>query len=311
MFPTVNFLGTPVDTYTLCVLLSFIVGFPAILILRPKAFPLKYVFWGLVIVIVFGFMGANFFNILIHASEYKGRGVKEIFYTSGLAYLGMPILGFFALWVYCRLIRLPFLVIADYAAPFFMLERAIGRVGCLGYGCCYGIPSGLPWAYPFKSWGIVNVVPRHPTQAYAIIYTFAILISSRYFYRKTKDARKIPAPAGWEKRTVEERKQLIRKAPSGGIIFFYVWLCYGFLRFFNEFLRAEGPFIYGPLNISQVILLMFVIISIIAMYIIIRRSAAKDEILKALKGALARLVVWLIASGIFLLSAISIYNRVR
>jgi hypothetical protein len=58
-------------------------------------------------------------------------------------------------------------------------------------------------------------------------------------------------------------------------------------------------------------LFIFVIISIVGLRIIIKRSAARDEILKVLKGALGRLVVWLVASGVIFLSVISIYNHLH
>jgi phosphatidylglycerol:prolipoprotein diacylglycerol transferase len=227
MFPAIDFLGTPIDTYALCTLLSFLVVAVAVLALRPREIPFKHVFWGMIIVFFFSCVGANLLNIIAHASEHKGRHIAEIFKASGVAYLGAPIVALFAFWIFCKIIKIPFLVFADYAVPFFMLDRIIGRLGCLGYGCCYGIPSDLPWTYAFKSWGIINIVPRHPTQAYALIFALAIFASSRYLYKKMKS---IPGVFG----------KNYKDAPSAGIIFFYVWLCYGLLRLFNEFLRAEG-----------------------------------------------------------------------
>lgn len=309
MFPKIDFLGIPTDTYALCIMLSFLVVFVAVLLLKPKEFPFRYILGGVIVFFVFATIGAILWNIFIHIPGHKGHDIGQIFRSAGLAYLGAPILAFFGLWIYLKCIKIPFLVVADYVAPFVMLERFIGRIGCLAYGCCYGIPSNLPWAYAFKSWGITNVVPRHPTQAYAIIYALPILMSSIYFYRKTKDARKIPAPEGWEKRSLEERKQLIREAPSAGIVFFYVFFWYGLLRFFNEFLRAEGSFIFGPIKTSHVTLSIFIITSAIGLFVIIKNSTSKNEILKALKGAFVRLVVWLVVSGTLLLSLLSMRGR--
>lgn len=304
MFPTVNFLGTPIDTYGLCVMLSLIVVFVATLVFRPKAFPLEYVFWGVVTVFLFAFLGALLFNILLYGS--KGETIKMVILDAGLAYLGAPILGFFALWLFCKLIRVPFLVIADFVAPLFMLERMIGRLGCLAYGCCYGIPSNLPWAYAFKSWGIANVVPRHPTQAYELISALAIFASSVYLYKRTKNIRGVPDEERSQEKSIEELKQILRKVSSSGFIFFYVWLCYSFLRFWNEFLRAEGLFIYGPFKLSHLILSIFVIISVIGLFITVKKSAAKEQILKALKSATLRLVLWLVGSGVVILTALSL-----
>lgn len=51
---------------------------------------------------------------------------------------------------------------------------AVGRWGCFFNGCCFGVPSNLPWAVSFE--GIEGL--RHPTQVYeALFHTicFAIL----------------------------------------------------------------------------------------------------------------------------------------
>ena len=298
MFPTIDLFGTTVDTYNTCMLLSYLIVFITALLLRPQGLPFKYVFEGMLVLGLFALMGAKALNIMLNPARYEGRNIIEILQTSGVAYLGAPILGLFALWIFCRIMKTPFLVAADFAAPFLMLDRIIGRIGCLGYGCCYGIPSRLPWAYPFTAWGIQNIVPRHPTQAYMIIYDLAIFVSSRYLYKRLN-----PAPDLFARSNKE--------VPAAGITFFYVWLCYGVLRFFNEFLRAEGPFIYEPIKHSHILTSIFAVVSLIALYIIIKKSSVKGEILKALKGAFARLAVWYVAAAVVILSVISLYNHYR
>ena len=296
MFPKVNFLGTPTDTYSICFLLTLMVVFAAFLILRPREFPFKYAFWQISILIFFAIVGGMLLNIVLHASEHKGESLIEMLKSAGMASLGGQILALFALWIFCRIVKVSFLVSADYAAPFFMLVQAFGRIGCLAYGCCYGIPSGLPCAYAFKSWGITSIVPRHPTQAYMLISALAILASSRYLYKK---AKVIPGVFGLTH----------REAPTSGITFFYVVLSYSAIRFFIEFLRAEGPFIYGVIKISHITLAIFAVVGAIGLSTIIRKSPSKSDILKALKAAAVRLVVWLAVSGITLLSLLSLRGR--
>lgn len=48
-----------------------------------------------------------------------------------------------------RRYRLPALAFADLAAPSMMLGLAIGRLGCLLNGCCFGSICELPWAVTF------------------------------------------------------------------------------------------------------------------------------------------------------------------
>ena len=45
--------------------------------------------------------------------------------------------------------RVPLLATADLIAPSMLLGLALGRVGCLLNGCCYGGPCDLPWKVTF------------------------------------------------------------------------------------------------------------------------------------------------------------------
>ena len=44
---------------------------------------------------------------------------------------------------------MPLLATADLIAPSMLLGLALGRVGCLLNGCCYGGPCDLPWKVTF------------------------------------------------------------------------------------------------------------------------------------------------------------------
>lgn len=59
----------------------------------------------------------------------------------------------------------------DAFAPAIALGLAIGRIGCLLNGCCYGIASTLPWAVDFGD-GIL----RHPTQIYSALFDLGLFI---------------------------------------------------------------------------------------------------------------------------------------
>lgn len=63
--------------------------------------------------------------------------------------------------------RAPLWRIVDIWAALVPLGHAIGRIGCFLAGCCYGAPTGLPWAVVFPPGGKApSGVPLHPTQLY-------------------------------------------------------------------------------------------------------------------------------------------------
>lgn len=109
--------------------------------------------------------------------------------------------------------------------PGIALGASIGRIGCFLRGCCFGIPTTLPWGINFGD-GIL----RHPTQIYESIFFLG------YFLYAVKSINK--------------------SAP--GQLFENFILTYFTFRFFEEFLRQNTPFFFG-LSIYQVISLAVVL----------------------------------------------------
>jgi phosphatidylglycerol:prolipoprotein diacylglycerol transferase len=112
-------------------------------------------------------------------------------------------------------------------APGLALGMAIGRVGCLFRGCCYGEPTGLPWAIDLG-----DHVARHPTQAYEALFCLAL--------------------AAWLRR-------MSRSHPAPGALFRLLVVAYGSFRFLIEFLRAGEPAV-GGLTLAQVACLALIAI---------------------------------------------------
>jgi phosphatidylglycerol:prolipoprotein diacylglycerol transferase len=78
--------------------------------------------------------------------------------------------------------KISFWTFADAAAPSVALGQALGRVGCLLAGCCWGKECALPWAITFtdpkahENVGVPLGVPLHPTQAYEILGTLVLCV---------------------------------------------------------------------------------------------------------------------------------------
>jgi phosphatidylglycerol:prolipoprotein diacylglycerol transferase len=73
----------------------------------------------------------------------------------------------------------------DTAAPVLALTGAVGRIGCLMAGCCWGAPTDLPWGIVFtESKAAPLNIPLHPTQAYYLIASL-IIFAALLFRRKS------------------------------------------------------------------------------------------------------------------------------
>jgi len=133
---------------------------------------------------------------------------------------------------YLRRKRLPPLKTADVFAPGIALGHAIGRLGCFSAGCCWGLPTTLPWAVTFTNpeanrlVGVPLGVAMHPTQLYE---SFAEFVIFAILYRAIR-----------------------RPHYQGTVISLYLIL-YSVVRFLVEFVRfhEQGNLWGGPLDTSQ------------------------------------------------------------
>ena len=310
MFPNLNLFGRSFDSYALIAGIALLVTFLAAILTRPRELPPKQVAMATFLVIISSVLGALALYILLHDLSAIMDGhmsFVNIIKDAGVAYLGGPILSLIVLWILCRIYGTPFLIYADFAAPLFMLERAIGRIGCLAYGCCYGIESHLPWAYTFRCWGITNFVPRHPTQAYAIISALAIFIASLYLAKKTRAIRGLSNTDQDLPGDQLGIKENFKRNNSKGLVFFFVILAYSILRFFNEFLRAEGPYLIGRIKASHLLLACFVLISSLGLFSVYKSAADKELLRKSLSHSVLVLIATLILLSAIVLSILSIF----
>jgi phosphatidylglycerol:prolipoprotein diacylglycerol transferase len=131
-----------------------------------------------------GFIGAKLVHVVDNLAYYVTHP-GHIASGAGLAIFGAILGAILGLYIHCRLRRIPFAPIADMAAPGIILAQAIGRVGCTINGCCYGVPSSLPWAV---TWTHPNTyaplgVPVHPTQVYELLWDLLVFAILWWFLR--------------------------------------------------------------------------------------------------------------------------------
>jgi phosphatidylglycerol:prolipoprotein diacylglycerol transferase len=161
---------------------------------------------------------------------YYSQNPGQIIGSSGLTIYGAVLGAALAIWIYSKASKTQFGYMADLMAPGIALAQAIGRIGCTINGCCYGLPTSLPW-------GIVYTNPAthaplglqvHPTQIYELIFCliiFGILLRLKG-----------------------------RFTPNGSLFLIYLSL-YSLWRFGIDFLREGTPFLPG-LHQAQVIALV-------------------------------------------------------
>jgi phosphatidylglycerol:prolipoprotein diacylglycerol transferase len=89
--------------------------------------------------------------------------------AAGVFQGGLVLAVLFAYW-YTRHTGMAWLTTADIFAPGIAIGHAIGRLGCLAAGCCWGVVCDRPWAITFKNaqatTGVPLYQPLHPTQLY-------------------------------------------------------------------------------------------------------------------------------------------------
>jgi phosphatidylglycerol:prolipoprotein diacylglycerol transferase len=84
--------------------------------------------------------------------------------NGGLVVYGSFFGGMLGIWLFARKYRIPLLAICDLISPSMMLGLAIGRVGCLLNGCCFGMACEHPWAITFPAGDAPTFTPAYEAQ---------------------------------------------------------------------------------------------------------------------------------------------------
>jgi phosphatidylglycerol:prolipoprotein diacylglycerol transferase len=109
-----------------------------------------------------GIVAARAFYVIEYWSSqywpvYRQHGLRALLVDvinvteGGLVAYAAFIGGVLGLLLFVRRYRQPLLALCDLLAPAIMLGLAIGRIGCLLNGCCFGGLCDLPWAVTFPA----------------------------------------------------------------------------------------------------------------------------------------------------------------
>lgn len=192
------------------------------------------------LLMVGGFVGGRLLHVFYEEWPYYAADPKLIlyFWNGGFVYYGGFLLAWPLVWGFCRLKKESFLKWADFFAPLLSLSHALGRLGCVLAGCCFGQYCDLPWA----------VSGRHPTATYLMVGEFFIFLILLFL----------------EKSFLKDKKTI-----AGHL--FYKWIfLHALLRYVVEFYRDDfrGVFVQipalGSVSISQALCLGLMLLSLIA-----------------------------------------------
>ncbi|HOJ31986.1 MAG TPA: prolipoprotein diacylglyceryl transferase [Candidatus Hydrogenedentes bacterium] len=216
-------------------------------------------------------IGARAFYI-IQYERIRDVWLALFFWQAGLVFYGGLIGGTITAYLCARFYRLPPLRTADIVVPYLALGEAITRIGCFLNGCCFGMPTQMPWgvrfpagSYPFWKQVLDKLIPEnapcslpvHPTQLYMtlglVLFAFPLLKASL-------------------KRTVFDGQTALLY----GVL-------YGIVRFTVEIFRGESARSVFGMTVSQTISLVLLIFSGALILILYRwttvepRDAARQE----------------------------------
>ncbi len=260
MYPKIFDVGpVTIHTYGLMLAIAFIAGIWLTSRNARKSGINPDLIWNMGLIVIFAaLVGAK---ILLFFSDYTyySQNPREIFSLSTLrssgTYYGGLLLALVASALYLRRAKLPTWSVADLAAPGIALGQAIGRLGCLSAGCCYGKPTRLPWGitftdrYAYENVGVPLNTPLHPTQIYEAVATFLLFLYLTW--------------------------RLSRKHFTGQVVLEYL-ASYAVIRFIVEFFRDDerGFVLNGLLSTSQLIAVLTLLGSG-ALFLYLRRRRAE------------------------------------
>jgi len=123
-----------------------------------------------IIVIVCYAVGTRLSYVLLNLESYQGHLLRMINpFRGGTSQYGGFLLSVIGLWFFIIRRRVEINRLAALALPSMLIAVAIGRLGCLANGCCFGEPTswlGIHYPPSSRPWILYGDSALHPTQIY-------------------------------------------------------------------------------------------------------------------------------------------------
>lgn len=246
MFPYIHFLGRDIGSYGLCIVIA--VTLVVILALR-KGKSNGLIIEDLLIVgacaLGFALIGGSLLYVFI---TYSPAQIGEFirlgdlsFLGSGIVFYGGLIGGMMGALIGIRIAKCKFALIERSVVPFIPLGHAIGRVGCVLAGCCYGYAYSGPFALYYSN-SVSGLSPEQgcfPVQLLESLVNIGICIFLLWCEKKIKRA--------------------------SVLLFIYLGM-YAISRFFLEMFRGDAVRgIWTSLSTSQIISVLLLCVSVVGL----------------------------------------------
>lgn len=165
-------------------------------------------------------IGARTAYVLANWPEVTADGWTGVFNVrkGGMVFYGGLIGASLLVVLFARRRGIPLLEMGDFAIGGVPLGHALGRIGCLVNGCCYGSETTSSCSV------LVDGVHRHPTPLYEAVANLAVYLLLRSY--------------------------TLRNPPRGRVLALYL-LTYPVARFALEFLRGDDRITFAGLHLAQ------------------------------------------------------------
>lgn len=216
MYPYINIFSRQVSTYSLCMIIGFYLA-TIFSVLRAKKTHQRPA--SVLVIAFFVLIGAISGAVLLYVfvtypiNEILPR-LKNGTLDIGLVFYGGLIGGILFAFLGAKICRQKLYSYEKTIVPFIPLGHAVGRVGCLMAGCCYGVEyEGLGAVYyNLPAYGLYSDVGRFPVQPIEAFLDIIIMIYLIITSKKEKE--------------------------KYDLLFTYLFL-YSIMRFFTEMLRGD------------------------------------------------------------------------
>lgn len=225
----------PLFSYGLVLAVAFMAGVGFTIFLgRRRGYDPQFMsdvaLWTLLV----GLLGARLAFVLQNLPYYsQNPGLLLNFREGGISIQGGLLFGFATTaWMF-RQRRIPVQNGLDITAAPVLLGMALGRIGCVLHGCCYGKVCDQPWGLVYPESTHLGSLPRHPVQLYELGLDLALMAAVLWMLGRLRFA---------------------------GQAFWVMFGGYGIVRFVTEYFREGGT--AGPLTPAQWLSLFFVAVGI-------------------------------------------------